>query len=303
MTDPFDALREPVVPVDPDPEFAARLRDRLTRAVFDQGENMAVQLTRVQLARRAPAWPPSLTPYIVVSDARAALTWYTEVFGAETRGDPHVNADGTIGHMEVALGDAVLMFAEPSDLYPDTPVSAPQDPTTFRHTLHLEVQNVDETFAAAQQRGAHAERPPATEPYGRAAVIVDPFGHRWLLLQRPGRATRARQGDAVRVSMATQNPTQAKDFYEAVLEVPFEPGATPGSWRTEETSPSLSMWSPDDAEPEVQLCYRVDDIQAAVTRVRRAGGEAREPVRQPWGLMSDCVDDQGRNFQLWQPVD
>lgn len=27
--DPFDALRAPVTPVDPDPSFAARLRDRL----------------------------------------------------------------------------------------------------------------------------------------------------------------------------------------------------------------------------------------------------------------------------------
>lgn len=298
MTDPFDALRKPVVPVAPDPEFAARLRDRLTRAVFDQGEDMAVQLTR-----REPAWPPSLTPYIVVSDARAALTWYTDVLGAEHRGEPHVNADGTIGHMEVALGDAVLMFAEPSDLYPDTPVSPPQSPTTFSHTLHLEVHDVDETCALARQRGAHVERPPATEPYGRAAVIVDPFGHRWLLLQRPGRATRARQGDTVRVSMATPDPTEAKEFYETVLQVPFEPSGTPGSWRTEATNPPLSMWSPRDTPPEVQLCYRIDDIQAAVTRVRRAGGQAQDPARQPWGLMSDCVDNQGRHFQLWQPVD
>ncbi len=298
MTDPFDALREPVVPVAPDPAFAARLRDRLTRAVFDQGETMAVQPTR-----REPAWPPSLTPYIVVSDARAALAWYEEVLGAERRGDPHVNADGTIGHMEVALGDAVLMFAEASDLYPDTPVSAPAAPTTFSHTLHLEVKNVDETFVLAQRRGAHVERPPADEPYGRGAVIVDPFGHRWMLLQRPARATRARQGDAVRVSMATPDPTGAKEFYERVLEVPFEPGTAPGSWRTEETRPALSMWSPHDMAPEVQLCYRVDDIEAAVARVRAAGGEAQAPTRQPWGLMSDCVDDQGRNFQLWQPAD
>src|SRR6202050_2015310 len=34
MTDPFEALREPVTPVDPDPEFAGRLRTRLTREVF-----------------------------------------------------------------------------------------------------------------------------------------------------------------------------------------------------------------------------------------------------------------------------
>ena len=34
MTDPFEALREPVTPVDPDPGFARRLRLRLSREVF-----------------------------------------------------------------------------------------------------------------------------------------------------------------------------------------------------------------------------------------------------------------------------
>jgi uncharacterized glyoxalase superfamily protein PhnB len=177
MTDPFDSLREPVTPVAPDPAFTERLRARLTRAVFDQGEHMAVQPTRQA---------PTLSPYIVVSDARAALDWYTTVFGAQQRGEPHVNADGTIGHVEVGIGDAVLMFAEASDLYPETPVRAPDAPATFSHTLHLQVPDVDQTFERAQSGGARVERAPATEPYGRAAVIIDPFGHRWLLLQRPG---------------------------------------------------------------------------------------------------------------------
>ena len=34
MTDPFEALREPVTPVDPDLYFAEVLRMRLTREVF-----------------------------------------------------------------------------------------------------------------------------------------------------------------------------------------------------------------------------------------------------------------------------
>ena len=34
MTDPFEALREPVTPADPDPGFAGRLRQRLTREIF-----------------------------------------------------------------------------------------------------------------------------------------------------------------------------------------------------------------------------------------------------------------------------
>src|SRR6266436_5940322 len=100
MTDPFEALREPVTPVDPDPEFAGRLRMRLTREVFAPpfaapGGTMSQQPVATR-AEREPAWPPTLTPYIVVADARRAMDWYIEVFGAQRRGEPHVNADGTV---------------------------------------------------------------------------------------------------------------------------------------------------------------------------------------------------------------
>ena len=133
-------------------------------------------------------------------------------------------------------------------------------------------------------------------------MIVDPFGHRWMLLRPPGRATRLRQGDVANVTMAARDSQRAKEFYEAVLQVPFSPGH-PGAWRTDQTSPPLGIRSSRGAEPEVQLSYRVDDIVAAVERVRAAGGRAGEPARQPYGLLAECVDDQGATFRLWQPAD
>ena len=194
MTDPFEALRDPAIPVDPDPDFTERLRRRLTREVFaSPGGTMSQPITLPQVERQ-PAWPPALTPYIVVSDARRALDWYAEVFGAQRRGDPHVNADGTIGHVELAIDDAVLMLAEASDLWPDVPVRAPQSPATFSHTLHLQVDDVDTTTERARTNGAAVEREPVDQPYGRGSVIVDPFGHRWMLLRPPATATRFSPG-------------------------------------------------------------------------------------------------------------
>jgi uncharacterized glyoxalase superfamily protein PhnB len=302
MTDPFEALREPVTPADPDPGFAGRLRTRLTREVFAPSGGTLSQQTAATRAEREPAWPPALTPYIVVSDARRAMDWYVEVFGAQRRGELHVNADGTIGHAEVGIGDAVLMFAEASDLWPDVPVRAPDSPATFSHTLHLEVDDVDASTERARRRGASVEREPADQPYGRGSVIVDPFGHRWMLLRPPARATRLRQGDVANVTMVARDARRAKEFYEAVLQVPFSAGHR-GSWRSNETRPPLGIWSPEGAGPEVQLSYRVDDIAAAVDRVRAAGGRAAEPGRQPFGLLADCIDDQGATFHLWQPAD
>ncbi|HEX7160101.1 MAG TPA: VOC family protein [Trebonia sp.] len=303
MTDPFEALREPVTPVDPNPDFAGRLRQRLAREIFasSPGGTMSQQTTAAQVERQ-PAWPPALTPYIMVSDARRAIDWYVQVFGAQHRGGDYVNADGTIGHAEVGIGDAVLMLSEPSGLWPDVPVRAPDNPATFSHTLHLQVDDVDGTTDRARSNGAAVEREPADQPYGRGAVIVDPFGHRWMLLRPPAGATRLRQGDVANVTMVAPDAERAKEFYEAVLQVPFT-SPHQGTWRTEETKPPFGIFPSQGGGPEVQLSYRVDDIAAAVERVRAAGGRAGEPARQPYGLLSECVDNQGITFRLWQPTD
>jgi predicted enzyme related to lactoylglutathione lyase len=44
--------------------------------------------------------------------------------------------------------------------------------------------------------------------------------------------------------------------------------------------------------------FRVDDVVAAVARVRATGGTATDPERQPYGISSECVDDQGTRFFL-----
>jgi predicted enzyme related to lactoylglutathione lyase len=313
MTDPFEALLQPPGnPADPDPDFTERLRRRLTREVFaSPGGTMTQQTAAQQTAAqqtvtpqvdRQPAWPPALTPYIVVSDARRALDWYADVFGAQRRGDLHVNADGTIGHAELGIDDAVLMLSEVSGLWPDVPVRAPESPTTFSHTLHLQVQDVDGTTERARSNGAAVEREPVDQPYGRGSVIIDPFGHRWMLLRPPPAATRFRQGDVAHVTMLVPDADLAKDFYEAVLGVPFAAGH-PGAWRSDAITPPVGIVSAKgNAEPQVQMSFRVDDVTAAIERVRVAGGHADEPRHMPYGLLAECVDDQGATFRLWQPA-
>ena len=308
MTDPFEALRDqPSPPVNPDPDFTERLRRRLTREVFaSPGGTMSAPIAPPQVDRQ-PAWPPALTPYIVVSDARRALDWYAEVFGAQRRGEAHVNADGTIGHVELGIDDAVLMLSEASDLWPDVPVRAPENPATFSHTLHLQVNDVDATTERARTNGAAVEREPVDQPYGRGSVIVDPFGHRWTLLRPPPTATSQgrqtlRQGDVAHVTMLVPDADRAKEFYEAVLAVPFAAGH-PGAWRSDAIKPPVGIISAkDDSDPQVQLSFRVDDLTAAIERVMAAGGQANEPNRMPYGLLAQCLDDHaGATFRLWQP--
>ena len=210
MTDALDALGLPLEPVDPDPAFAARLRAQLQDALLTTttpttttGGVMTQDITYTQVpldetAEEPSAWPPTLTPYISVGDARRAIGWYTEVFGARLRGDVYEGSDGSIGHAELAFGDAVLMLSSP---WLEGGVDAPEPGRPHSHSLHLQVDDVDGTVRRAADEGAVIERQPEDQPYGRVATLLDPFGHRWMLNQPPRSATHVAHGDIGYVSV------------------------------------------------------------------------------------------------------
>ena len=107
MTDPerpFRSLARPTTPVDPDPAFAAALRDRLRRALLQSRSSPTTH------PRSRPV--SALIPYLVVRDARAAISWYAEAFGAHTVGDPYLDGD-RIGHAELEIAGATLYLADP----------------------------------------------------------------------------------------------------------------------------------------------------------------------------------------------
>ena len=199
MPDPFERLRAPVTPVDPDPAFAVRLRARLERALsLPRG----VPVTAVDLdldpVTIVPATPGAAIPYLAVSDGRAAIDWYADVLGARLRGEPIVMDDGRVGHAELELAGGVMYLAEE---FPEIGHVAPR-PGATSVSLVLAVADVDRTVAAAVAAGAELTRE-IGEGYGsRNATIVDPFGHRWMLqtpiAETPDRADRGGAGGAPR---------------------------------------------------------------------------------------------------------
>ena len=120
----------------------------------------------------------ALTPYICVRDSRAAIEWYGEVFGATLSGKPYTMDDGRIGHVELKIGDALLMMADP---FPEVDVEPPDPSTGHAVSLHLEVADCDAVAAAAVEKGAHLDRGPESTSHGRSATFRDPFGHRWMV--------------------------------------------------------------------------------------------------------------------------
>ena len=123
----------------------------------------------------------TLTPYIAVADARRAIDWYAEAFGAQVTVEPIVMPDGRVGHAELAVGDGTWMM---SDEHPELNVEAPAPDRGAAVTLHLVVADVDDLVARAVAGGAVLDRGPEdSPPVGRVAVLRDPFGHRWYLNQ------------------------------------------------------------------------------------------------------------------------
>ncbi|MCA1572195.1 MAG: VOC family protein [Chloroflexi bacterium] len=122
----------------------------------------------------------TLSSYLAVHDARRALKFYAAAFDARPRGEPVVMDDGRIGHAELTIGDSVLMLA---DEFSEIDMLSPRTRGGPTHSMYLRVPDVDATTRNAVDAGARLERPPADHEYGRNAVVVDPFGHRWLVAE------------------------------------------------------------------------------------------------------------------------
>jgi uncharacterized glyoxalase superfamily protein PhnB len=122
-----------------------------------------------------------LTPYLCVSDARAAIAWYVAHLGAVVTYDAVVMPDGRVGHVELAVDGARWMM---SDEFEEAGVAAPDSSRHPAVTLHLTVDDVDALCDRVVESGVDLDRGPEdSPPAGRVAVFRDPFGHRWFVNQ------------------------------------------------------------------------------------------------------------------------
>lgn len=116
-------------------------------------------------------------PYLRVKGAAAAIDFYKQVFGATER-FRLTEPDGRVGHIELDLGNIVLMLSEE---FPEYGIHAPQAGATGT-AIHLHVDNADALAARAVAAGATMLREPADQFFGeRSCLIRDPFGHDWML--------------------------------------------------------------------------------------------------------------------------
>ncbi len=121
---------------------------------------------------------PTMSPYICIDGAAEAVEFYKSVLGATER--MRFENDGKIGHLELAIGESVLML---SDEYPEMGVVGPKSLGGTAVSLGVYVEDVDVTFAAAIAAGATELSPVADQFYGdRSGTFLDPWGHRWSVM-------------------------------------------------------------------------------------------------------------------------
>lgn len=301
--DPLTILHGDELPVAPDPSFAARLRARLESALTLPNRTEGVVMTGTDTAiaelnqpAAAPAAPPraAAIPYLAVPDARAAIDWYVNAFGAEVVGQPYAMDDGRIGHAELQIGDGVLYLA---DEYPELGLKAP-DPQSSSVSLMLQVADADATLERARERGAVVQREPYENYGARNATIIDPFGHRWMLSgPATGAAVGIQHGDVGYVSVWVPDADRAAAFYGHVLGWTYD-AATRKVTNTAEHVGIFSVAGP----PTLFCCYAVTDLAGARQAILDGGGEPGQAQEFEYGTVLEATDPAGTQFAVFQPA-
>src|SRR5918995_5516555 len=299
--DPLTVLHGDDLPVQPDQVFAQRLRARLESALSLPNRTGEVDMSGTDTALAELNQPtteleaprPAALPYLSVANAREAIAWYTDTFGASLVGEMYEMDDGRVGHAELQIGDGVLYLA---DEYPELGLKAP-DPQASSVSLMLQVSDTDATLDRARERNAVVQREPYENYGSRSATIIDPFGHRWMLSGPvTGAPIQIQHGDVGYVSVWTPDADRAADFYGHVLGWNYDPETHQVTNATER----IGLYSVD-GPPTLFCCYAVTDLDGARQAIVDGGGTVDELEQFDFGTLSGATDSQGASFGVFRP--
>ena len=232
-------------------------------------------------------------PYLAVANAREAIAWYVDTFGAAVVGDMYEMEDGRIGHAELQIGDGVLYLA---DEYPELGLKAPT-PQATSVSLMLHVPDTDTLLERARDRGAQVKHEPYENYGSRNATIIDPFGHRWMLSGPvTGAPVPIQHGDVGYVSLWTPDADRAAAFYGHVLGWTYDPA----THQVTNTKQRIGMFSVPGLIT-LFCCYAVADLQGARQAILDGGGQVDEAEEFDFGTVLGATDPNGMEFAVFQP--
>lgn len=126
--------------------------------------------TYATAAKPIPDGFHTVTPFVIVKDAKRLLDFIKKAFHGETTfimNDP----DGKVMHATTKVGDSLIMVADAMERFPAMPC-----------ILYLYVDDVDTVYQKALKAGGQSLREPTNEFYGdRSAGIKDAWGNQWWI--------------------------------------------------------------------------------------------------------------------------
>ena len=300
--------------------FKAELQGQLTRrdamsSAAPQAETNAVR---------------SMSLYICVANADAAIDFYREAFGAKELW--RIVEGEKIGHAEIQIGDTSLML---SDEYPDYGTVSPRTIGGSSVRLHLDVEDVDAFAERAIKAGATLVRPIADQFYGdRSGHLADPFGYTWVVsthirdvpveeMQKeldkwtqeksakksePEPELRRENFHTVTPYFTVHKPAELIDFVTkafGAVEHFRTTGSAGGMHAEVSIGDSLVMiGGAEHIEPKPTAIHLyVPDVDQAYERALQAGAKSLMPVAdQPYGERSGGVEDvHGNRWYIATP--
>lgn len=310
--DPLAGLVGTDQPVDPRPEFAASLNDRLRElaaaprsgaAIADNHESKPDDFTEDKTMSEATTPSPghSNIDYLADLDGVSNLFYFSLPAPDIDRAKAFY---GAVLGWRVAggsLGGHVVNVTPPGGLDPTAT-------TTDTQTVYLTVFDLDAAMAKVQELGGTVVH---TVDYdtGRTAVCRDNQGTMFCLQEpsddyleharNPAKGTG--HGDLYYFSLPVSDGDAGRQFYHSLLGWDFGPQGSAGGMHADNMITDGGIGAGRSGH-RPEFWFRVDDLVEAIDSVRAAGGTATDPMDTPQGAVSQCSDDQGVEFGLIQPA-
>ncbi|HEY7411956.1 MAG TPA: VOC family protein [Vicinamibacteria bacterium] len=129
------------------------------------------------MAKPVPEGYHTVTPYLSVKGAAAAIDYYKEAFGAVEL--YRLPMGDRVGHAEIRIGDSTLMLA---DEFPEMGSRSPESYGGSPVGMAIYTEDCDAMFQRALAAGGTETRPMQDQFYGdRSGQLKDPFGHLWTV--------------------------------------------------------------------------------------------------------------------------